>query len=44
MWWKENPLLRLEPGSGHVEFMMNKEAVGQVFSEYFDLSCQFLFY
>jgi hypothetical protein len=29
-----------EPGSGQVEFVVNKVAMGQVFSEYFCFPCQ----
>jgi hypothetical protein len=30
--------------SGHVGFVVDEVALGQVFSEYFDLSCQFSFH
>jgi hypothetical protein len=33
-----------EPGSGHVGFVVNKVAQGQVFSEYFAFPCQSSFY
>jgi hypothetical protein len=33
-----------EPGSGHVGFVVDKVALGQVFSEYFGFPCQFTFY
>jgi hypothetical protein len=33
-----------EPGSGHVEFVVDKVAMGQVFSEYFGLPCQSSFH
>jgi hypothetical protein len=33
-----------EPRSGHVGFVVGKVALGQVFSEYFDFPCQFLFH
>jgi hypothetical protein len=29
-----------EPGSGHVGFVVDKAALGQIFSEYFGWSCQ----
>jgi hypothetical protein len=29
-----------EPGSGHVGFVVDKVALGQVFSEYFGFPCQ----
>jgi hypothetical protein len=29
----------LEPESGHVEFVVNRAALGQVFSEYFSFPC-----
>jgi hypothetical protein len=40
------PLRRpgFDPGSGHVGFVVDKVAPGQVFSEYFDFSCQFSFH
>jgi hypothetical protein len=34
----------LEPGSSHVRFVVDKVAPGQVYSEYFGLPCQSLFY
>jgi hypothetical protein len=33
-----------EPRSGQVGFVVNKVALGQVFSEYFGFPCQFLFH
>jgi hypothetical protein len=33
-----------DPGSGHVGFVVNKVALGQVFSAYFGLPCQFAFH
>jgi hypothetical protein len=33
-----------EPGSGHVEFVVDKVELGQVFSEYFGFPCQFTFH
>jgi hypothetical protein len=33
-----------EPGSGHVGYMMDKVALGQVLSEYFGFPCQCSFY
>jgi hypothetical protein len=33
-----------EPRSGHVWFVVDKVALGQVFSEYFGFSCQFSFH
>jgi hypothetical protein len=36
--------LGFEPKSGHVGFVVDKVAVGQVFSEYFRFPCQFLFH
>jgi hypothetical protein len=33
-----------EPGSGHVGFVVDKVALGQVFSEYFGFPCQSLFH
>jgi hypothetical protein len=36
------PLRR--PGSGHVEFVVHKMALGHVFSEYFGFPCQFAFH
>jgi hypothetical protein len=33
-----------ETGSGHVEFVVDKVAVEQVFSEYFGFPCQFSFH
>jgi hypothetical protein len=33
-----------EPRSGHVGFVVDKVALGQVFSEYFGFSCQFPFH
>jgi hypothetical protein len=33
-----------EPRSGHVGFMVDKVAVGQVFSKYFHFPCQFSFH
>jgi hypothetical protein len=32
------------PRSGHVEFVVDKVALGQVFSEYFGFPCQFTFH
>jgi hypothetical protein len=32
-----------EPSSGHVEFVVDKVTLGQVFSEYFSFVCQFSF-
>jgi hypothetical protein len=32
-----------DPRSGHVGFVMDTDALGQVSSEYFDFPCQFLF-
>jgi hypothetical protein len=36
--------LGFEPTSGHVGFMVDKVALGQVFSKYFGLPCQFSFH
>jgi hypothetical protein len=33
-----------EPRSGHVGFVMDKVAMGQVFSQYFGFPCQFSFH
>jgi hypothetical protein len=33
-----------EPRSGHVGYVVDKVALGQVFSEYSSFPCQFLFY
>jgi hypothetical protein len=33
-----------EPESGHVGFVVDKVALGQVFSEYFGFTCQFSFH
>jgi hypothetical protein len=33
-----------DPTSGHVEFVVDKVAMGQVFSEYFGFYCQFSFH
>jgi hypothetical protein len=33
-----------ESGSGHVEFVVDKMAMGQVFSEYFGFPCQSSFH
>jgi hypothetical protein len=33
-----------EPGSGHVGFMVDKVALGQVFSNYFGFPCQSSFH
>jgi hypothetical protein len=30
---------RFEPGSGHVVFVVDKGALGQIFSEFFDFPC-----
>jgi hypothetical protein len=38
MWWP-----RLEPRSGYVGFMVDRVALGQVFSKYFGFPCQFSF-
>jgi hypothetical protein len=35
---------RFEPGSGHVEFVVDKVALRQVFSEYFGFPCQSSFH
>jgi hypothetical protein len=35
---------RVRSQSGHVGFVADKVALGQVFSEYFGFSCQFLFH
>jgi hypothetical protein len=35
---------RFEPRSGHVEFVVYKVALEQLFSEYFGFPCQFSFY
>jgi hypothetical protein len=34
---------RFEPRSVHVEFVVEKVALGQLFSEYFGFPCQFSF-
>jgi hypothetical protein len=34
----------IEPTSGNVGFVVDKVALGQVFSEYFGFPCQFLFH
>jgi hypothetical protein len=34
----------LEPRSGHVGFVVDKVALGQIFSEYFGFPCQFSFH
>jgi hypothetical protein len=33
-------IMGFDPRSGHVEFVVNKVALGQVFSEYFGFPCQ----
>jgi hypothetical protein len=33
-----------DPKSGHVGYVVDKVALGQVFSEYLDFPCQFLFH
>jgi hypothetical protein len=33
-----------DPGSGQVGFVVDKVALGRVFSEYFGFSCQFSFH
>jgi hypothetical protein len=33
-----------DPRSGHVEFVVDNVALGQVFSEYFNFPCQFSFH
>jgi hypothetical protein len=33
-----------DPRSGHVEFVVDKVALGQIFSEYFGFPCQFSFH
>jgi hypothetical protein len=33
-----------EPGSGHVGFVVDKVALGQVFPKYFSFPCQFAFH
>jgi hypothetical protein len=38
------PTAVADPGSGHVGFVMDKVALGQVFSEYFGFSCQSSFH
>jgi hypothetical protein len=40
------PLRRpgVEPRSGHVRFVVDKVALGQVYSEYFGFPCQFSFH
>jgi hypothetical protein len=35
---------RFESRSGHVGFVVDKVALGQIFSEYFGFSCQFSFH
>jgi hypothetical protein len=35
---------RFEPRSGHVGFVVDKVALGRVFSEYFGFPCQFSFH
>jgi hypothetical protein len=37
-------LMRSEPGSGQVGFVVDKVALGQVFSEYFGFPCQSSFH
>jgi hypothetical protein len=37
-------LLGFEPRSGHVGFVVDKVALGQVFSDYFGFPCQFSFH
>jgi hypothetical protein len=37
-------LAGIEPGSGHVGFVVYKEALGMVFSENFGFPCQFSFH
>jgi hypothetical protein len=36
--------MKFEPRSRRVGFMVDKVALGQVFSEYFGVPCQFLFH
>jgi hypothetical protein len=38
------PRPRFETRSGHVGFVVDKVALGQVFSQYFDFPCQFSFH
>jgi hypothetical protein len=35
---------RFDPKSGHVGFVVDKVALGQVFSQYFSFPCQFSFH
>jgi hypothetical protein len=37
-------MLGFEPRSGHMGFVVDKVALGHVFSDYFDFSCQFSFH
>jgi hypothetical protein len=42
--WLPTASTRFEPGSAHMEFMMDKVTLGQVFSEYYGFPCQFSFH
>jgi hypothetical protein len=39
--WLPTAAARFEPRSGYVGFVVDKVALGQVFSEYFGFPCQF---
>jgi hypothetical protein len=41
--WSLTAKARVDPESVHVGFVVDKVALGQVFSEYFGFSCQFHF-
>jgi hypothetical protein len=42
--WLPTAAARFKPGSGLVGFVLDKVALGQVFSQYFDFLCQSSFH
>jgi hypothetical protein len=42
--WLPTAAARVQPGSGHVRFVVDKVALGQVFSEYFCFPCRSSFH
>jgi hypothetical protein len=42
--WLPTPAAGFKPGSGQVGFVVDKVALGQVFSEYFGFPCQYSFH
>jgi hypothetical protein len=42
--WLPTAAVRVRAHSGHVRFVVNKVALGQVFSEYFGFPCQSSFH